>query len=116
MSKLAARLMGISLVLGMGMGAAPAFAQDSGIANTAEDFPSAEAGDGFGGGDVDIWEMMRRARAGSGVDDGFYRSQSRRIGRESASFLERQRAAIEQREAENAATQTATEQQVELGE
>ena len=108
--------MGISLVLGMGIGAAPAFAQDSGIANTAEDFPSAEAGDGFFGGDVGIWDMMHRMRSGGGVNDGFYRSQSRRIGRESESFLERQRAAIEQREAENAAAQTGPEIEVEISE
>lgn len=116
MSKLAARLMGVSLVLGMGIGAAPAFAQDSGIANTAEDFPSAEAGDGFGGGNIDIWDVFHRARSGGTIDDGFRRSQSRRIGRESESFLERQRAAIEQREAENAAAQTEAGLEVEISE
>ena len=116
MSKLAARLMGVSLVLGMGIGAAPAFAQDSGIANTAEDFPSAEAGEGFGGTNVDIWDIMHRARSGGGVDDGFRRSQSRRLGRESESFLERQRAAIEQREAENTAAPAESAIDVEISE
>lgn len=115
MSKLAARLMGVSLVLGIGIGAAPAFAQDSGIANTAEDFPSAEAGEGIGGTNVDIWDMFHRARSGGGVDEGFYRSQRRRIGRESESFLERQRAAIEQRETESATTQ-AEEVEIEAAE
>ena len=100
MSKLALRLMGIGLVLGMGIGVAPAFAQDSGIANTAEDFGNADAGDGFGGSDVDIWDMFHRAGSlsqGGMVDDGFRRSQSRRINSQAESLRERQRAILEQR-------------------
>lgn len=101
MRKLTTRLMGVGLVLGMGLVAAPAMAQDSGIANTAEDFNSADSGDGILGSDVDIWELMHRVSAGgAGVaDDGFYRSQSRRINREAESLRARQRAILQQRNA-----------------
>ncbi|MEL6552649.1 MAG: hypothetical protein AAFQ63_04190 [Cyanobacteria bacterium J06621_11] len=112
MSKLAVRLMGFGLALGMGMGAAPAFAQDSGIANTANDFPSADAGDGIGGSNVDVWDLFHNLgslSAASQVDEGFYRSQSRRINRQAESLRERQRAIIEQRAAETAATESELE-------
>lgn len=110
MRKLAIRLMGVGLVAGMSWGMAPAIllqrgdaiAQDSGIANTAEDFKSAEANDGVFGSNVDIWDIMHRAGALSGagvVDDGFYRSQNRRIDRQAESLRERQRAILEQRSA-----------------
>ncbi|MEL6815696.1 MAG: hypothetical protein AAFP03_12895 [Cyanobacteria bacterium J06598_3] len=107
MKKLATRLMSAGLVLGMGVVSAPAIAQDSGIANTAEDFKSADSNDGFLGSDVDIWDVFHRAGAlrGAGVvDDGFRRSQSRRINSQAESLRERQRAAIEALNAAEAAT------------
>ena len=109
MRKLAIRLMSAGLVLGLGsaLGAAPAMAQHSGVANTAEDFKSADSDDGIFGSDVDIWEVMRRVGAnGAGVaDDGFYRSQGRRINREANSLRERQRAILQQQnEASNQQT------------
>ncbi len=100
MRKLAIRLIGVGLVAGVSWGMAPAIAQDSGIANTAEDFKSAEADDGFLGSDVDIWDIFHRAGSLSGAgmaDDGFYRSQNRRIDRQAESLRERQRAILEQR-------------------
>lgn len=100
MRKLAIRLMGAGLVAGMSWGMAPAIAQDSGIANTAEDFKSAEANDGLLGSDVDIWDIFHRAGtlSGAGVaDDGFYRSQNRRLNNQAESLRERQRAILEQR-------------------
>ncbi|MFK8186349.1 MAG: hypothetical protein AB8B99_23485 [Phormidesmis sp.] len=104
MRKLAIRLMSAGLVLGLGsaLGAVPAMAQETGVANTAEDFKSAESGDGLFGSDIDIWDLMRRVNAsGSGVaDEGFYRSQGRRINREADSLRLRQRAILEQQEAE----------------
>jgi len=86
---------------GIGLAAAPAIAQDSGVANTAEDFKSADSGDGILGSDVNIWELMHRVQSGGGgvVDDGFRRSQSRRINREAESLRARQRAILEQRAA-----------------
>ena len=106
MRKLAVRLMSAGLVLGLGsvvgtmMGAAPALAQHSGVANTAEDFKSADSDDGLFGSNVDVWELMRRVNAsGSGIaDDGFYRSQGRRINREANSLRERQRAILQQQQ------------------
>lgn len=120
MRKLAIRLMGAGLVAGMSWGMAPAIllqggdaiAQDSGIANTAEDFKSAEANDGIFGSNVDIWDIMHRAGALNGagvVDDGFYRSQNRRIDRQAESLRERQRAILEQRSA-NTLPPTAAEE------
>ena len=103
MRKLATRLMGVGLAVigmrGMGFAAAPAIAQDSGVANTAEDFKSADNGNGILGSDVDIWELMHRVQSGGGgiVDEGFRRSQSRRINREAESLRARQRAILEQR-------------------
>ncbi len=101
MRKLTTRLMGVGLVLGMGLAAAPAMAQDSGIANTAEDFNSADSGDGILGSNVDIWDIMHRVNSsGAGVaDEGFRRSQSRRINREAESLRARQRAILQQRNA-----------------
>lgn len=100
MRKLAIQLMSVGLVLGLGM---PALAQHSGVANTAEDFKSADSDDGLFGSDVDVWELMRRVGSnGAGVaDDGFYRSQGRRIDREANSLRERQRAIIQQQAAES---------------
>lgn len=103
MRKLAIRLLGVGLVCGLGLGVAPAIAQDSGIANTAEDFKSAESNDGFLGSNVDIWDIFHRAGTLSGagvVDDGFYRSQDRRINTQAESLRERQRAILEQRSAD----------------
>ncbi|MEL7053643.1 MAG: hypothetical protein AAGM45_17915 [Cyanobacteria bacterium J06588_5] len=108
MSKAAVRLMGIGLVLGLG-GAmlpimAPAIAQETGRANTAEDFKSADAEDGFLGSGTSIWDLFHSAgsmSSGAGVvDEGFYRSQSRRINRQAESLRERQRAILEQQAAE----------------
>ena len=101
MRKALVGLMGLGVMLGLGMsvGARNAIAQDSGIANTAEDFKSADSGDGILGSNVDIWDIFHRSSvlSGSGVtDEGFYRSQSRRINREAESLRERQRAIIEQ--------------------
>ena len=100
MRKLAVRLMSIGLVVGMSGGIAPAIAQDSGIANTAEDFKSAESSDGILGSDVDVWDLFHRVGAITGagvVDDGFYRSQNRRINSQAESLRERQRLILEQR-------------------
>ena len=99
MRKLAIRLMGMGLIVGMSGGIAPAIAQDSGIANTAEDFKSAESNDGIFGSNVDIWDLFHQAGTLSGagvVDDGFYRSQGRRINSQAESLRERQRAILEQ--------------------
>ena len=106
MRKLATRLMGVGLVLGMSAAAIPAIAQDSGVANTAEDFKSADSGNGILGSDVDIWELMHRVSSGGGgiVDEGFRRSQSRRINREAESLRSRQRA-IWQQQAEQQAVE-----------
>lgn len=101
MKKIAAQLMGIGLVLGMGV--SPVIAQDSGIANTAEDFQSADAQEGFLGSGTDIWDLFHSAGKLSGagqVDAGFYRSQSRRINREAESLRARQQAILEQQAAE----------------
>jgi len=101
--KFAVRLMGVSLLLGLGMGAAPAFAQDSGIANTAEDFQSADAQDGFLGSGTDIWDLFHsagRLSSGGQADAGFYRSQSRRINREAESLRARQQEILDQQAAE----------------
>ena len=109
MKKLVVRLMSAGLASGLAVGvgvvSAPAMAQDSGIANTAEDFKSADSNDGFLGSDVDIWDLFHRAGTLSGagvVDGGFRRSQSRRINSQAESLRERQRAAIEQRAAAEA--------------
>ncbi len=106
MRKLA--VVSIGLLFGMGLGIAPAIAQESGVANTAEDFKSAEQGEGIFGSDVDIFDLMHRVGSLNGagvVDDGFHRSQNRRISQEAQSLRERQQAALEQREAAEA-TQT----------
>lgn len=117
MKKLVVRLMSAGLASGLAVGvgvvSAPAMAQDSGIANTAEDFKSADSNDGFLGSDVDIWDLFHRAGSLSGagvVDSGFRRSQSRRIQSQAESLRERQRAAIEQREAEAEATPVVVEE------
>ncbi len=101
MRKALVGLVGLSLTLGVGasLGVESAIAQDSGIANTAEDFKSADSNDGFLGSNVDIWDIFHRSSAlsGAGVtDEGFYRSQSRRINREAEALRERQRILIEQ--------------------
>jgi hypothetical protein len=109
MKKLA-KLMSAGLALGMGLSigiaATPAFAQESGRANTAEDFNSADSQEGFLGSNVDIWDLFHRAGSLNGagvVDDGFYRTQNRQINRQAESLRERQRAILEQRAAEEAA-------------
>ncbi|MEM9152270.1 MAG: hypothetical protein AAGB19_17685 [Cyanobacteria bacterium P01_F01_bin.3] len=105
MSKFAVRLMGVSLMLGMGLGVAPAFAQETGVANNAEDFQSADAQEGFLGSGMDIWDFFHSAGRLSGagqVDEGFHRSQSRRINREAESLRLRQQEAILQQEAAEA--------------
>ncbi len=119
MNNLLVRLVGAGLALGMvGVISGPAIpfqggsaiAQDSGIANTAEDFKSADANDGILGSDVDIWDIFHQGGALNGagvVDDGFYRSQGRRIDRQAESLRERQRAIIEQ-QAESTSAPTAT--------
>lgn len=110
MRKLAIRLMSAGLVLGLGaaLGAVPAVAQDSGVANTAEDFKSADSNDGLFGSDIDVWELMRRAQSGgSGItDEGFYRSQGRRLNREADSLRIRQREILQQQEAVEGEQQT----------
>jgi len=116
MMKLVSRLMGAGLVLGLGLAAAPAFAQDSGIANTAEDFKSADNNSGLLGSGTDIWDLFHSSSRLSGasvVDEGFYRSQSRRINRQVDSFQERQRALIQQ---QNAATEAAVEAEEAIAE
>ena len=104
MHKLA--VLSVGLLIGMGAIVAPAMAQESGVANTAEDFKSPEANDGVFGSNVDIWDIFHRAGSLSGeqVDDGFYRSQSRQINRQAESLHERQRAIMQQRNAEANAT------------
>ncbi len=92
----------------------PALAQDSGRANTAEDFRSADRSDGIFGTDMSIWDLVRQAGTLSGagvVDDGFYSSQSRQINRQAESLRERQRAILEQRAAEAAGTTPAVTEQ-----
>ncbi len=101
MHRALAKLVGLGLMLGVGtsVGVESAIAQDSGVANTAEDFKSADSNDGFLGSDVDIWDIFHRSSvlSGAGVtDEGFHRSQSRRINREAESLRERQRILIEQ--------------------
>ncbi len=113
MSKLAVRLMGLSLVLGMSLvSTAPAFAQETGVANTAEDFKSADAEDGFLGSGMNIFDLFHSSRSLSGagvVDDGFRRSQSRRINSQAESLFERRQAILEQRAAESATSVEETE-------
>ena len=101
MRKLTLQLLSASLVLGLG--AVPAMAQHSGIANTAEDFKSAEQEDGLFGSGQSIWDLMHTVRSGgSGItDDGFYRSQGRRINREAESLRSRQRAILQQQQIES---------------
>lgn len=102
MRKALVGFVGFGLALGVGMpgvGGQRAIAQDSGVANTAEDFKSADSSDGILGSNVDIWDIFHRSSSLSdtGVtDEGFRRSQSRRINREAESLRERQRAIIEQ--------------------
>ncbi|MGB3768400.1 MAG: hypothetical protein WA947_17720 [Phormidesmis sp.] len=105
MRKLAVQLMSAGLVLGLGV--APAMAQlgggDTGRANTAEDFKSQDSSDGFLGSGANIWDIYHQSGAlqGAGqVDEGFYRSQSRRINRQAESLRARQRAILEQQAAE----------------
>lgn len=104
MRKLA--VISIGLLFGMGVGivgGVPAIAQETGVANTAEDFKSAEQGEGILGSDVDVWDLLHRVGSLNGagqVDDSFNRSQSRRINTQAESLRERQRAILEQREAE----------------
>ncbi|MEM6598659.1 MAG: hypothetical protein AAF635_10875 [Cyanobacteria bacterium P01_C01_bin.69] len=103
MRKLALRLMGMSLLLGMGISAVPAIAQETGVANTAEDFKSADSQEGFLGSGTSIWDLFHSAGRISGAgqaDEGFYRSQSRRIGREAESLRVRQQEALERQAAE----------------
>ena len=111
MNTLLVRLMSAGLALGMvGVISAPAIAQDSGIANTAEDFKSADSNDGILGSDMDIWDIFHQAGTLNGagvVDDGFYRSQGRRIDRQAESLRERQRTILEQRN-QSAPASTAT--------
>jgi hypothetical protein len=103
MRKLA--VVSIGLLFGMGVGivgGVPAIAQETGVANTAEDFKTAEQGEGILGSDVDIWDLFHRVGALNGagqVDDSFNRSQSRRINSQAQTLRERQRAILEQREA-----------------
>ncbi|MEL6161117.1 MAG: hypothetical protein AAFQ40_02895 [Cyanobacteria bacterium J06623_5] len=103
MKKIAAQLMGISLLLGMGI--APAIAQDSGIANTAEDFESADDPGGFLGSGTDIWDLFHNARSLSGTsfDEGFVRTQNRRINSQAESFRQRQQEILDQMATEDAA-------------
>ena len=106
MSKRAIQLMGVSLVLGMGLAAAPAIAQETGVANTAEDFKSPDAQDGFFGSGTSIWDLFHNSRSLSGggvIDDSVRRSQARQINRQAESFRERQRASLQQQSAEAAA-------------
>jgi membrane protein involved in colicin uptake len=101
MRKLA--VVSIGLLFGMGLGIAPVTAQETGVANTAEDFKSAEQGEGIFGSNVDIFDLMHRVGSLNGagvVDDGFNRSQNRRINSQAESLRERQRAILEQQEAE----------------
>ena len=109
MKKLVVRLMvaGLACGLAVGMGAfsRPAGAQDSGIANTAEDFKSADSNDGILGSDMDIWDLFHSASTLSGagvVDEGFQRSQSRRINRQAESLRQRQREILDSQSATDA--------------
>ncbi len=89
----------------------PALAQDSGRANTAEDFRSAERSNGLFGTDMNIWDLVRQAGTLNGagvVDDGFRRSQSRQINRQVESLRERQQAILDQRAAEEAGGSAST--------
>jgi hypothetical protein len=103
MRKLA--VVSIGLLFGMGIGivgGVPAIAQETGVANTAEDFKTAEQGEGILGSDVDIWDLFHRVGSLNGagqVDESFNRSQSRRINSQAQTLRERQRAILEQREA-----------------
>lgn len=115
MRKLAVQLMSAGLVLGLGV--APAMAQlgggNRGRANTTEDFKSQDSSDGFLGSGASIWDLYHQSGAlqGAGqVDDGFYRSQGRRINSQAESLRARQRAILEQRaaEANNSASQSET--------
>jgi hypothetical protein len=106
MRQLAVRLMGLGLILGLGGVVSPAIAQESGVANTAQEYNSPDAGDGLFGSNVDIWDIFHRAGSLSGsgggiADSGFQRSQSRRISDQAASLRARQQAILEQRAAEN---------------
>jgi hypothetical protein len=108
MRQLAVRLMGLGLIVGLGgVVVSPAIAQESGVANTAQEYNSPDAGDGLFGSNVDIWDIFHRAGSLSGAgiaDDGFQRSQSRRINDQAASLRARQQAILEQRAAaENSA-------------
>ncbi|MBE9062892.1 hypothetical protein [cf. Phormidesmis sp. LEGE 11477] len=119
MQKALVGLAGLSVMLGLGMsvGGLGAIAQDSGIANTAEDFKSADSDSGFLGSNVDIWDIFHRSAtlSGAGVtDEGFHRSQSRRINREAESLRERQRAII--MEQQNSVEQQDSEIVPETGE
>ncbi len=100
MRKLA--VLSAGLLIGMGVAIAPVMAQESGIANTAEDFKSSDSNDGILGSSVDIWDIFHRAGSLSGgqADAGFYRTQSRQINRQAESLRERQRAIMQQRAAE----------------
>ncbi|MEL6470485.1 MAG: hypothetical protein AAFQ74_12220 [Cyanobacteria bacterium J06623_4] len=102
MKKIAAQLMGIGLVLGMGV--SPVIAQDSGIANTAEDFQSADDQGGFLGSGTDIWDLFHNARSLSGAtfDEGFMRTQDRRINSQAESFRQRQQELLNQMATEEA--------------
>ena len=113
MKKLTLSLLSLGLLLGL---TAPAIAQDSGRANTLEDFKSADNNGGLFGSDMNIWDIFHRSGSLSGatVDDGFRRSQSRRINRQAADLRERQRQLIEQRAAEAEATSTGTSVPVEV--
>ena len=105
MRKLAVQLMSAGLVLGFGV--APAMAQlgdrDTGRANTTEDFRNSDAPDGFLGSGTNIWDLYHQSGAlqGAGrVDEGFYRSQSRRINQQAEALRARQRAILEQQATE----------------
>ncbi|MGB3297006.1 MAG: hypothetical protein WBA76_01960 [Phormidesmis sp.] len=107
MRKLA--VLSVGLLIGIA-GIAPAMAQipsqESGVANTAEDFKSPDSSDGILGSNVDIWDVFHRARSigGAQADEGFYRSQNRRINSQAESLRDRQRAIMQQRAAEANAT------------
>ena len=109
MSKWVIGLLSAGLLIGSA--SLSALAQDSGRANTAEDFKSAERSDGLFGTDMNIWDLVRQSGTLSGagvVDDGFHRSQSRQISRQAESLRERQRAILEQQAAEAAGNTTPT--------
>ncbi|PZO55214.1 MAG: hypothetical protein DCF15_10900 [Phormidesmis priestleyi] len=99
----------LSAGLLVGGTSSPALAQDSGRANTAEDFRSAEQSNGLFGTNMNIWDLVRQAGTLNGagvVDDGFRRSQSRQINRQAESLRERQQAILDQRASEEAGTST----------